>query len=295
MKILLTGSTGFIGKKILEYFIGNNFLIKTIGRNNSNDIYYNFNSIVENLSSFEVVIHSAGKAHVLNTTIANSEKTFDFNTRGTEFLLKSLKASNIPKYFILISSVSVYGLEEGEKINEDFPLKAKDSYGISKIEEERLVINWCILNNVKLTILRLPLVIGENPPGNLGNFINAIKKGFYFNIDDGSAKKSVIHIDDIPKFINLSYKIGGIYNITDGYDPSFLEISNHFANLYNTNKIYSLPFFVIKPISILGDYLGNNFPINSNKLNKMTRTLTFDDTKARLTFDWNPTPIIQKT
>ena len=292
MRILLTGSSGFVGKNILFHLQQNKYNIITIGRNDSNNIYYDFNSIINNLPDFEIVIHAAGKAHILEESNFDIEKQFDFNTIGTEYLLKSLSESIIPKYFVLISSVSVYGLESGEMVNENFPLNARDPYGLSKVKTENIVINWCKANNVTLTILRLPLVYGIDPPGNLGNMIRAIKNGYYFNINDGSVKKSMILVTDIPKFIILSYKTGGIFNLTDGYSPSFYELSQFIARQYGLKRIFSIPFFIIKTVALIGDILGDKFPFNSKKLTKILNTLTFDDSKAQNTFNWSPTPIL---
>ena len=62
MRILLTGPSGFVGKNILFHLQQNKYNIKTIGRNDSNDIFYDFNSILNNLSDCEIIIHAAGKA-----------------------------------------------------------------------------------------------------------------------------------------------------------------------------------------------------------------------------------------
>ena len=43
---------------------------------------------------------------------------------------------------------------------------------------------------------------------------------------------------------------------------------------------------------MLGDLFGKNAPFNSRKLVKMTTSLTFDDRKARVTFGWDPMPIL---
>lgn len=44
-------------------------------------------------------------------------------------------------------------------------------------------------HNVVCTILRLPLLVGTNPPGNLGAMIKGIARGYYFNIGGGKSKK----------------------------------------------------------------------------------------------------------
>jgi hypothetical protein len=43
-----------------------------------------------------------------------------------------------------------------------------------------------------LYYLVLPLLVGENPRGNLGVMMRAIDKGYYFNIGGGKARKSMV-------------------------------------------------------------------------------------------------------
>ncbi len=242
--------------------------------------------------SFEYIIHSAGKAHSIPKNEFEKSEFFNVNVNGTKNLLVGLSKNKLPKYFILISSVSVYGLATGININEGQSLNAKDPYGQSKIQAEQLVIEWCKEHNVLYTILRLPLLVGENPPGNLGVIINGIKKGYYFNISDGSAKKSMVLAEDVAKNIFKVAEIGGIYNLTDGYHPSFAELSNHISIQLGKGKPINMPLWFARIIAKFGDLLGNKAPLNTNKLKKITSDLTFDDSMAREAFGWNPTPVL---
>jgi nucleoside-diphosphate-sugar epimerase len=243
--------------------------------------------------SFEYIIHSAGKAHSIPKNEIEKSEFFNVNVNGTKNLLLGLSNNKLPKYFVLISSVSVYGLATGININEERSLNAKDPYGQSKIQAEQLVIEWCKEHNVLYTILRLPLLVGENPPGNLGAIINGIKKGYYFNISDGSAKKSMVLAEDVAKNIFKVAEIGGIYNLTDGYHPSFAELSNHISIQLGKEKPINMPFWLARIIAKFGDLLGNKAPLNTNKLKKITSDLTFDDSMAREAFGWNPTPVLE--
>lgn len=243
--------------------------------------------------SFEYIIHSAGKAHSIPKNEIEKFEFFNVNVNGTKNLLVGLSNNKLPKYFILISSVSVYGLDTGININEGQSLNAKDPYGQSKIQAEQLVIEWCKEHNVLYTILRLPLLVGENPPGNLGVIINGIKKGYYFNISDGSAKKSMVLAEDVAKNIFKVAEIGGIYNLTDGYHPSFAELSNHISIQLGKGKPINMPLWLARIIAKFGDLLGNKAPLNTNILKKITSDLTFDDSMAREAFGWNPTPVLE--
>lgn len=291
--ILLTGSTGFLGKLILNT-LGTNNTVKTIGRS-GNDIELNLSAgKICKLPVSDIVIHCAGKAHMVPKSKAEVQMFYDVNVNGTRNLLSSLECSNaLPKCFVFISTVAVYGVDSGTNINEDAPLLAQDPYGLSKIQAEQLVIDWCQQNNVIYTILRLPLLAGPTPPGNLGAMINGIKKGYYFNIAGGNAKKSMVLASDVVKVIPYAATIGGIYNLTDGYNPSLKEMGILIARQLSMPKPKNIPYFFGQLMAYLGDVIGKRSPINSNKFKKLTSDLTFDDSKARQILGWNPTPVLQ--
>jgi nucleoside-diphosphate-sugar epimerase len=292
MKILLTGGNGFLGSYILQILKENNE-IHTLSRTNA---FYNCNlkyEIPELLNSYDLIIHSAGKVHSIPLNDIEKSDFYETNVKGTMNLLDGLTNTYIPKQFIFISSVSVYGLNVGVNINESSPLLANDPYGKSKIEAEGIIKKWCVEHNVVFTILRLPLVIGVNPPGNLGSMIRGINKGYYFNIAGGYAKKSMVLASDIAKFILKVAEVGGIYNLTDGIHPTFNELSKSISLNFDKSFVPNMPLLLANVLAKIGDILGNAFPINSNNLSKITSTLTFDDSKARIAFGWKPSPVLE--
>lgn len=291
MEILITGAKGFLGEHIVRSLVNDN-TIKCLSRT-----YGDFKVSLENEipnfdQKFDIVIHAAGKAHSVPKTAIEKQSFFDVNVKGTENLLKGLEATGFPKQFVFISSVSVYGVISGNLINEETPLTAKDPYGNSKILAEKLIEDWCKKNNIVCTILRLPLLIGKNPPGNLGAMIAGIKKGYYSNIAGGNAKKSMVLAEDVSKVLLKVAAIGGVYNLTDGYHPNFYEMSHLINKQLGKGKVKNIPFWVAKFFAFFGDIIGSRFPINSDKLHKLNATLTFDDSKARQEFGWNPQSVL---
>lgn len=135
--------------------------------------------------------------------------------------------------------------------------------------------------------------MGPDAPGNLGAMIKGIQKGYYFNIAGGKAKKRMVLAEDVAKNILKVAEIGGIYNLNDGYHPSFSELSNHIAFQLGKGKTMNMPLWLARIIANFGDLLGNKVPLNTNKLKKITSDLTFDDSKAREAFGWNPTPVLK--
>jgi nucleoside-diphosphate-sugar epimerase len=291
LKILLTGSNGFLGKYIYNT-LSSEYSVLTLSRSYSD---FNIDLSVEIPSfsySFDCVIHSAGLAHINFKSIDQSKLFFQVNVLGTINLLKSLEVKSLPKYFVFISSVSVYGLSEGIGIDENYPLKASDPYGLSKIEAEKIILNWCAEKNIICTILRLPLIVGENPPGNLGAMINAIKSRKYFNVSNGRARRSMVLASDVASCIIRASTIGGIFNLTDGYNPTFLELSSQIGAKFSKKINFPIPYSFAKIIALIGDLFGKLIPFNTKSLSKVTSTLIFDDSKARELFNWNPTSVL---
>ena len=69
---------------------------------------------------------------------------------------------------------------------------------------------------------------------------------------------------DVANILFKASEVGGIYNLTDGYHPSFREFSNSISGQYRKSRIVNLPFIVAKCIALFGDVMGNNFALDSN-------------------------------
>ena len=178
------------------------------------------------------------------------------------------------------------------EIDEGHALLGETPYAKSKIMAEDIITAWCREHHVRLTILRLPLVVGESPPGNLGSMISMMKKGLYFGIGSGASRKSMVLAEDVARFIPAVALIGGVYNLTDGYHPSMLELELAIASRLNKSAPRRLPDFILRMAARLGDLLPDGFPINSSKFEKLTSTLIFSDVKARTQAGWNPRRVI---
>ena len=290
MRILLTGASGFLGihlKTALENE-GNN--VVTYGRAESNDIVGEITESFSIAQEFDVVIHAVGKAHVVPKTDKEKKEFFEVNVEGTHNLLSALE-KNPPKKFVFISTVAVYGKEAGENIDEDAPLLGESPYAKSKIEAEKMVQEWCEEKGIIYLILRLPLISGANPPGNLGAMANAIQRGFYFRIGNGNAKRSMIGAGDVANFILKAADSSGVFNLTDGINPTIAETDSRIAEIMG-KRVLKVPFWIAKVAGHVGGILPG-FPLNPDRLKKLTATLTFSNAKALKT-GWNPKPALDE-
>lgn len=292
VKLLFTGASGFLGHSIRP-ILEKTYDVYTIGLTDDDDIKINMAKEVPPIATrYDVVLHAAGKAHTVPKTEAEKQVFYDVNYQGTVNLCTALETAGVPKALVFISTVAVYGCEFGEEISEEHPLEGTSSYAKSKIMAEEYLTEWCSKNNVVLGILRPSLLAGRNAPGNLGAMVDGVRKGFYLNIAGGKAKKSVLMAEDIAYLLPLLEEKGGIYNVCDTYQPTFGELSVSVAKQLGKRKPISIPYWMAWCMAKVGDLLGAKAPINSYKLEKMTKSLTFSNAKARHELGWEPLDVL---
>jgi nucleoside-diphosphate-sugar epimerase len=288
MKVLLTGATGFLGKYLLSEFIAQEIQVDTVGRTAENTFQCDLAKDRLELPSdalYDMVVHNAGKAHFVPQNEAEGNVFYDVNVGGTEKLLDAiLSLKNKPKCIVFVSTVAVYGLELGENIDETAPLLGNTPYAKSKIMAEEMIQTWCAKNGVNGVILRLPLVVGENAPGNLGAMEKAIRKGYYFRLGTGNARRSMVNAVDVAKLIPGLIEMNGVYNLTDGLHRSFAEMDTFLAQKHG-KTVKKIPVWMGKWAAKLGDLIPG-FPLNTYRLGKLEQSLTFNDDKARKELNW---------
>lgn len=290
--VLLSGSSGFLGLHIFKSLKKESINIVTLGRAKNCDIRHDLAHEIPELLAVDRVIHLAGKAHSIPSNLKEEEEFFETNFTGTKNLCVAFdRLGEYPKQFVFISSVSVYGLVQGNNIDESSPLIGNSSYALSKIFAENFLMDWGKINGVQILIFRLPLIVGHNPPGNLGKMINSIKRGKYFRIGSGNAKKSMVLVDDIAEIILATSEREGIYNLTDDSHPSFFQLENYICNKLKKSKLISIPYYMAMILGKVGDIFPF-FIFNSNTFQKITSDLTFSNNKAKIELGWNPRNIL---
>ena len=293
MTLLFTGASGFLGNNIIHLLNGT-YNIISVGLSPQDTYLVDIATDIPTFTdAFDVVFHAAGKAHSVPKTEAEKRLFFDVNLQGTKNLCTALERSGIPKAFIFISTVAVYGCDSGENITEEHPLNGTTPYALSKIKAEKYLEGWCAMHNVKLSILRPSLIAGPNPPGNLGAMIRGIRNGKYLSIAGGKARKSVLMVQDIANLLPMLIEKGGIYNVCDSYQPSFRELEMVIYKQLNKKLPLSIPYWFAKSMAVLGDCFGENTPINSLKLRKITNSLTFSNEKAVRELGWKPMNVLK--
>ncbi len=167
MKVLLTGSTGFIGQKLFCWLEENGFQVNALVRDRRNLKTTDNSSIFEGdildeevlrkaSNEVDVVFHLVAKTHDLSS-IDNTKEYFRINVEGTRNLLNACVDAKI-KHFVFFSSVKAMVENSEDTLDETHNPNPTTPYGESKLVAEELVLEYGKKYGFKTTILRLPLV-----------------------------------------------------------------------------------------------------------------------------------------
>jgi GlcNAc-P-P-Und epimerase len=295
--VLITGAHGFLGTYFRHAFLEAGWSVTTLGKSTQNEIALDLASEepVFDHAPFTRVIHTAGLAHKIAQINDAVQKFYDVNIRGTENLLASLSpyADQI-RQFVFISSVAVYGIDQGQLITENSELEGRGPYAQSKILAEEQVTRWGQQYGVPILILRLPFVVGANAPGEFGQTLKKMKSPQYKLIGKGEARRSAVLATDIAKHtLHWEYK-NGVYNLSDGYHPSFKEWFKYIHRNQAGVNPKTVPDWLARILSGMGDLIPG-MPYHTRLYYQLTSTLTYSDEKARLELDWQPNKVLNES
>lgn len=234
---LVTGASGYIGKRLCEYFNYRKKRFIPSNRSGLNGISLDLSitdfpdSLFKDIDS---IIHLAGLAH--ESTNSKDTKIYNkINGLSTVNLAEAASKNGVRK-FVFISSVKA-----GENT----------VYGNSKLLAEEGLKKLATETDMIISIVRPSLVYSRKPTGNLKKLISAIKLGFFPPPPETNNKRSLIHLDDlciaIDKILEKNDKSGSIFIVTDNKIYSTRTIYEYLN--FSVGKQFpswSVPFFLVE-------------------------------------------------
>jgi nucleoside-diphosphate-sugar epimerase len=296
MKILVTGSDGFVGKNLLQKAISLNYSVCATSRFTqklpSGVATIGLGSIDENtnwrhvLNGCEVVVHLAARVHVLNDHVADSLAEFRrVNVNATLNLARQAVDAGVRR-FVFISSIGVNGAETfGIPFAEDDIPFPHSEYAISKYEAEQCLINLSARTGLEVVIVRPPLIYGPNAPGNFGSLLRWVSTGIPLPFGHICNKRSFISLENMTDFLLCCVRhpaaAGEIFLVSDGEDVSTTELLRRTATAMSM-KVSLWPV----PVSVLR--LGAALLGKSDVAQRLCGSLQINIDKSRRILDWSP-------
>ncbi len=283
IKILITGSTGFVGTNLLKYLNANfKCQIYTVNTKNTLQVGVKKNFLWKEkmkIDKMDLFIHLAGKSHDTNNT-SKQKEYFDINYKLTKFIFNKFIKSGSSK-FIFISSVKAVSDSVKEILTEKCNPNPTTFYGKSKILAERYLLRN-MYSNKKLFILRPCMIHGPGNKGNLNLLFALVSKGFPWPLGSYHNQLSLCSIDNLLFVINeliVRKNISpGIYNVADDNPLSTNEIISLIFKIKNKKPlIIKVPKRIIYLIAKVGDKI--KLPLNSERLKKLTQSYLVSNRK----------------
>lgn len=251
MKVLVTGSGGFIARHLIKRLLSEGFEVVGIDDYSNSEPDKEWESKFEfhqqNLTNLnpghglfhnvKCIFHLAAKARV-QPSFLDPKKYYDTNVTGTLNLLEACKQWNI-KTFVFSSSSSVYGdayLRSTGYSEEQTP-RPSSPYALSKVQGEELCLFYKKLYNINCMILRYFNVYGDDQPSfgqypqMMPIFMHRYKTGQPFTIyGNGDQRRDFTYVEDVvtanikAMFSTMVSTDRDIINIGSGINYSVNEI-----------------------------------------------------------------------
>lgn len=306
--ILITGSTGFIGKHLIKALLEHKMRanINVLVRKTS-DISYlkslgemrflygdlkDKASLKRSLKGTNIVFHLAG---ILGKYGVPEADYYAINTEGTRNLLEACAENGQIRQFIYLSSAGVLG-PNVENADEAYPFNPSNIYEITKAEAEKIASYYYNKMKVPVTVLRPEFLYGPGDMHLLGLF-KAIKKRMFFLIDGGQSFLHPTYIEDIIQALltccGNTATIGETYLIAGERSITVKEFTGLIAKYLGVKRInrslsaktaaliarvfeFSLPILNIDP------------PLTLSRVKFFAESRSYDTSKAKKSLGLKP-------
>lgn len=301
MKVLLTGATGFVGRRLVESLEGGADRELTCAVRRPGAVNCSCEALVNGLDAEtdwsralagqQVVIHTAARAHVMKDESPDPLAEYrKVNVSGTLNFARQAAESGV-KRFIFISSIGVNGNVNTRPFTEDDAPNPADLYAKSKWEAEQGLREIQRETGMELVIIRPPLVYGPEAPGNFGSLVNWVEKGVPLPLGAIQNRRSLVALDNLVDLIvtciDHPAAAGQVFLAGDGEDLSTTELIQGVAHAMGRP-----PRLIPVPSGLL--MFGATLFGKKAVAQRLLGSLQVDISKARNVLGWRPPVTVEE-
>lgn len=300
-KILITGASGFVGGSLAAALVEQGVRVVAAVRSPLQlpgaeiveiDSLDNRTEWSKALKHVEVVIHCAGRAHVMNDLFANPLPEYRrINVGGTVNLARQAAAAGVRR-FIFLSSVKVNGEQTllGQPFTESDAPMPQNPYAVSKAEAEYALMELARETSMEVVIIRPTLVYGVGVKANFFTMLRMVRLGMPLPFGSIENRRSFTYLENlnslIMRCIDHPKAANQVFLSSDGYDLSTTDLLRYCANAMGVS-VFLLPIpesWCMLSASLLGQ---------GEAIQRLCGTLQVDISKARNLLGWEPPVTVQ--
>lgn len=300
MNLFLTGANGFVGRKLAEKLVLEDFtrrVVCAVRRINLpmpagvevKELSLPFISFdwTELLHDIDVVIHCAARVHVMQENAANSLQAYrEVNVNGTLNLARQAAQAGVRR-FVFLSSIKVNGevTQLGRRFCADDVPSPLDHYGVSKLEAEQGLREIEAETGMEVVIVRPPLVYGHGVKANFASMLHWVKRGIPLPLGAIHNVRSMVALDNLVDLLVTCVKhpaaAGQTFLVSDGEDVSTTELLRRAAQAMGKKaRLLPVPAFVLEAGATL---VGKRAVAQ-----RLCGSLQVDMAKTQTLLGWNP-------
>ena len=227
---LVTGATGFVGSHVAEALVARGDSVRTIARAGSDTALLeklgvaitrgdltDAAAVKQACAGVDVVIHCGAKVGDWGPV----DEYRKVNVEGLRLLLDAVVKTPLQR-FVLVSSLGVYAARHHYGTDETEPLPDNhiDGYTQSKVEAERLALEYHRKQNVPVAVLRPGFIYGPRDRSVLPRIAGRLKERSIIYIAKGRYALNTTYVSNLVDAILLAVDhpaaVGEVFNITDG-------------------------------------------------------------------------------
>lgn len=239
MNIIVTGATGFIGKRLIRALTEAGHTVRTLGRKEwPSD---NEEPPHEALSGADAIIHLAGEPVAQRWTPDVKKKIYSSRVDRTRHLVNALSTqSRRPQVLICASAIGYYG-SRGDEILTEKSAPGDDFLAHVVVDWEKAAALAESLG-IRVVRLRVSVVLGQEG-GALAKMLPPFRFGVGGRLGSGKQWMSWIHIDDLVHLIlfALTTPVSGAINATAPDPVTNAEFTHELAAALHRPAIFPVP------------------------------------------------------
>jgi UDP-glucose 4-epimerase len=240
MKILVTGATGFVGRRVCETLRARG-IDATGAARMAGDGLVGVGEIgghtdwSEALAGCTAVIHLAARVHVMNDSETDPLRAYrEVNLHGSLALARQAAQAGVSR-FVFVSSVKVNGESTtGQPFSERDEPRPLDPYGQSKMEAEAALRELARETGMEVVIVRPPLVYGPGVKANFLNLVKLVGTGLPLPFGRARGRRSMVALDNLVDLLILCTThpaaAGETFMVSDGQDLTVGELAAMIAS-----------------------------------------------------------------
>lgn len=290
MRLLVTGASGFVGRRLLPVLTAAGYGGIATGRTLPPDLPGGWvggrrDQILTGASvdgPIDAVVHLEVRQHVARVSSHDIAEFQRVNVDGTRAWIDWAAKNHVGK-FVYVSSIKAVGRGPGVHTESDLPTP-DTPYGRSKAAAEMIVRDWSysVVNRVAV-VLRPAPVYGPGNEANLAAFVQQVLSGRPCLVGGGAARKSLVGYRNLAAAIAfvLEHKSKSfeVYNVSDAELVAVHELAEMIAAIAGCHPPKSVPKLIAKITAICGDVVerisNRPFPLTTSRLKALCEETVF--------------------